>query len=67
MSKENEKHPITKFCVYCGTTIQKNTTYCPNPKCGKLVINIKPSEQTIDPAKPLSKPIPKYTPLYVNL
>ena len=57
MSKENEKHPITKFCVYCGNNIQKNATYCPNPKCGKLVINIKPNEQIINQTKPLSKPI----------
>ena len=47
MSKENEKQQITKFCVYCGTTIEDNTAYCPNPKCGKLVINIKPSEESL--------------------
>jgi len=47
MSEENEKQPITKFCVYCGTTIEENTAYCPNPKCGKLVINIKPSEENL--------------------
>ncbi len=52
MSEENKKHQVTKFCVYCGTTIQKNTTYCPNPKCGKLVVNIKPSKAIIDQAKP---------------
>ena len=46
MSKENEQQ-ITKFCVYCGTTIEDNTAYCPNPKCGKLVINIKPSEESL--------------------
>ncbi|MHA1472394.1 MAG: CPBP family glutamic-type intramembrane protease [Promethearchaeota archaeon] len=57
MSKENQEHPITKFCVYCGSNIQKDATYCPNPKCGKLVINIKPNEQIIDQAKPLLKPI----------
>ena len=59
MSKENEKHQLTKFCVYCGTTIQTNITYCPNPKCGKLVVNIKPSEVIIDQAKPKPKPIKK--------
>ena len=59
MSKENEKPQVAKFCVYCGTTIQKKTAYCPNPKCGKLVINIKPSEDKIDLAKPLPKPIKK--------
>ena len=57
MSKENEKDQVTKFCVYCGTTIQNNTTYCPNPECGKLVVNIKPGEDNIDHAKPIQKPI----------
>ena len=47
MSKENDKQQITKFCVYCGTTIEDNAAYCPNPKCGKLVINIKPSEESL--------------------
>ncbi len=47
MSEENEKQHIAKFCVYCGTTIEENTAYCPNPKCGKLVINIKPSEDSL--------------------
>jgi membrane protease YdiL (CAAX protease family) len=57
MSKENEKHQVTKYCVYCGTTIQKNTAYCPNPTCGKLVVNIKPDEDITKQAKP--KPIRK--------
>ena len=47
MSKENDKQQIAKFCVYCGTTIEDNTAYCPNPKCGKLVIDIKPSEESL--------------------
>ncbi len=47
MSNENEKQRITKFCVYCGTTIEENTAYCPNPKCGKLVIKIKPGEDSL--------------------
>ena len=59
MSKEDEKPQVTNFCVYCGTTIQKDTTYCPNPKCGKLIVNIKPTEQIIDQTKPLPKPIKK--------
>ena len=59
MSKEKEKPQAARFCVYCGTTIQKNTTYCPNPKCGKVVINIKPSEDNIDQAKLISKSIKK--------
>ena len=54
MSKENEKQRVTKFCVYCGTTIEENTAYCPNPKCGKLVINIKPSEDSFE--KQISTP-----------
>ncbi|MBY8978939.1 MAG: CPBP family intramembrane metalloprotease [Candidatus Lokiarchaeota archaeon] len=59
MSKENEKPQVTKFCVYCGTTIQENIAYCPNPKCGKSVVNIKPSKGKIDHAKPIPKPIKK--------
>ena len=47
MSEENKKNPLAKFCVYCGTTIEENTAYCPNPKCGKLVINIKPSKESL--------------------
>jgi len=54
MSKENEKQHIAKFCVYCGTTIGGDIAYCPNPKCGKLVINIKPSEDSLE--KQVSKP-----------
>ena len=59
MSKENEKPQVTKFCVYCGTTIQKNIAYCPNPKCGKSVVNIKPSEDNSKNAKHIQKPIKK--------
>ncbi len=59
MSKEKENPQVARFCVYCGTTIQKNTAYCPNPKCGKLVINIKPSEDNLDQAKPITKLIKK--------
>ena len=59
MSKEKENPQVARFCVYCGTTIQNNTAYCPNPKCGKLVINIKPSEDNLDQAKPITKLIKK--------
>ncbi len=59
MSKENEKHQVTKFCVYCGTTIQENIAYCPNPKCGKSVVNIKPGKDNIVQAKSIPKPIKK--------
>ena len=59
MSKETEKPQVTKFCVYCGTTIQEDLAYCPNPKCGKSVVNIKPSKDKIDQAKPKPKPIKK--------
>ena len=59
MSKEDENPQVTKFCVYCGTTIQENIAYCPNPKCGKSVVNIKPSEDNIKKAKPIPKPIKK--------
>lgn len=53
MSKENEKQNIAKFCVYCGTTIDENTAYCPNPKCGKLVLKIKPSEEILEKQIPV--------------
>ena len=59
MSKENEKPQVTKFCVYCGTTIKENIAYCPNPTCGKSVVNIKPSKDNINKAKVIPKPIKK--------
>jgi hypothetical protein len=45
--------------VYCGTTIEENTAYCPNPKCGKLVIKIKPSEASSEKQKATPKAIKK--------
>ncbi|MFX1420232.1 MAG: type II CAAX prenyl endopeptidase Rce1 family protein [Promethearchaeota archaeon] len=41
MSKENERK--IKYCVYCGTQVEKNKIYCPN--CGKLIIKIKPGQK----------------------
>ncbi|MFX1310849.1 MAG: zinc-ribbon domain-containing protein, partial [Promethearchaeota archaeon] len=41
MSKENDKESKLKFCVYCGAKLDEEKAYC--PKCGKLVIKIKPS------------------------
>jgi len=61
MSKENEKQQITKFCVYCGTTIEDNTAYCPNPKCGKLVIKLKPNVDSIDKKMTIPKSRKKET------
>ena len=46
MSKDDEEQSVAKFCVYCGTTIKENMVYCPNPKCGKLIIKIKPGVPT---------------------
>lgn len=57
MPEKNEKQRLTKYCVYCGTTIEENAAYCPNPKCGKLVINIKPSEPNTE--EQIVTPIPK--------
>ncbi|MFX1573016.1 MAG: type II CAAX prenyl endopeptidase Rce1 family protein [Promethearchaeota archaeon] len=49
MSKENEGK--IKYCVYCGSRVPKNEIYCPN--CGKLIIKLQPSEESIPlPAKP---------------
>ncbi|MFX0059219.1 MAG: type II CAAX prenyl endopeptidase Rce1 family protein [Candidatus Hodarchaeota archaeon] len=41
MSKEDNKETKLKFCVYCGAKLDEEKAYC--PKCGKLVIKIKPS------------------------
>ncbi len=41
MSKENKKK--INYCVYCGSNVDENETYC--PKCGKLVIKIKPGKK----------------------
>ena len=53
MSKDNEKK--IRYCVYCGTDVEKHKTYCPN--CGKLVIKLSPSETPTEPRvthKPVS-------------
>jgi membrane protease YdiL (CAAX protease family)/predicted RNA-binding Zn-ribbon protein involved in translation (DUF1610 family) len=44
MSKNNKKN--IKYCVYCGTNVG-NETYCPN--CGKLVIKLNESKETMKP------------------
>ncbi|MFX1408568.1 MAG: type II CAAX prenyl endopeptidase Rce1 family protein [Promethearchaeota archaeon] len=41
MSKENDKESKLKFCVYCGAKLDEEKAYC--PRCGKLVIKVKPS------------------------
>lgn len=50
MSKEREKK--IKYCVYCGSNIEIDKTYCPN--CGKLVIKIEPGKKISKP-----KPVPE--------
>ncbi|MFW9878800.1 MAG: hypothetical protein ACFFG0_37450, partial [Candidatus Thorarchaeota archaeon] len=52
MSKDNQKE--IKYCVYCGTDVEKNKTYCPN--CGKLIIKLSP-RATPSEARPIIKPI----------
>jgi membrane protease YdiL (CAAX protease family)/predicted RNA-binding Zn-ribbon protein involved in translation (DUF1610 family) len=50
MSKGTKKK--IKYCVFCGTEIEKNKTYCPN--CGKLLIKVLPEKKVSKP-KPSSK------------
>lgn len=45
MSKDNKKK--INYCVYCGSNIEENKTYC--PKCGKLIIKIKPGKKIPQP------------------
>ena len=45
MSKENKKK--IKYCVYCGSNVEENETYC--PKCGKLIIKLEPGEKIVKP------------------
>ena len=48
MSKESERK--IKYCVYCGSYVEKNKVYCPS--CGKLVIKIKPGQKLPKPISP---------------
>ena len=45
MSKNSKKN--IKYCVYCGSDVEKNKTYC--PKCGKLVVKIESSKRVMKP------------------
>ncbi len=45
MSNDNKKK--INYCVYCGSNVDENETYC--PKCGKLVIKIKPAKNIPQP------------------
>ena len=47
MSKNSKKN--IKYCVYCGSEVEKNKTYC--PKCGKLVVKLEPSTRIMTPTK----------------
>jgi len=53
MSNEREKRSSIKYCVYCGTKINKGQIYCPN--CGKLVVKVKEKV----PVKEENVPTPK--------
>ena len=50
MSEENKIK--IKYCVYCGSNVEGNKTYCPT--CGKLIIKVK-SDKTITKPKPPQK------------
>ncbi len=50
MSKHTESK--IKYCVYCGSLIEENKTYC--PKCGKLVLKVESTKKT-----PKVRPIQK--------
>ena len=47
MSKNNKKK--IKYCVYCGTDVAENKTYCPN--CGKLMIKIDSNKKDLKSTK----------------
>jgi len=55
MSKENDSNQLIKYCVHCGAKIVKKETYC--PQCGKLVINLKPSEDIPREVKSYRRPV----------
>jgi membrane protease YdiL (CAAX protease family) len=42
-----DKQRKIKYCVYCGSEVEKDRTYCPN--CGKLVIKIAQEKQISKP------------------
>ncbi|MFX1568767.1 MAG: type II CAAX prenyl endopeptidase Rce1 family protein [Promethearchaeota archaeon] len=50
MSEENKIK--IKYCVYCGSEVEENKTYC--PKCGKLIIKVK-TDKTITKPKPIQR------------
>ena len=54
MSEKNDN--IVKFCVHCGAKVAKGQVYCPN--CGKLVIEIKPSEKIFTNEHKVEKSLP---------
>ncbi|MFW9826636.1 MAG: type II CAAX prenyl endopeptidase Rce1 family protein [Candidatus Thorarchaeota archaeon] len=39
-----DKQRKIKYCVYCGSEVEKSKTYCPN--CGKLIIKITPEKES---------------------
>ncbi|MFX0080808.1 MAG: type II CAAX prenyl endopeptidase Rce1 family protein [Candidatus Hodarchaeota archaeon] len=52
MSKDNKKK--IKYCIYCGTDVENNQTYC--PKCGKLILKLSSSETPTEPSS-IHKPV----------
>ncbi|MFX1453317.1 MAG: type II CAAX prenyl endopeptidase Rce1 family protein [Promethearchaeota archaeon] len=57
MSEKNDN--IVKYCVYCGANVGKEQVYCPN--CGKLIIEIKPSKESISHEHRVERSIPTKT------
>ncbi len=57
MSEKNDN--IVKYCVHCGANVEKGQVYC--PKCGKLVIEIKSSKESIPHEHKVEKSLPLKT------
>ena len=59
MSEENEK--TVKYCIYCGATIDKSKTYCPN--CGKLVLKIDSEKTQVKPRDQIKSTVKAQMPI----
>ena len=54
MSDNNDN--LVNYCVYCGAKVETGKVYCPN--CGKLVIKIKSTKETIPHEHKVEKSLP---------